>query len=65
MDGNGKGEYLVFVWSPAGYMLQERHGDPPAPGSEIEEGGRRFRVAKVAPSPLPDDTRACAYLLPA
>jgi flavin reductase (DIM6/NTAB) family NADH-FMN oxidoreductase RutF len=31
----------------------------------VDEGERRHRVTKVAPSPLPGDGRACAYLLPA
>ena len=65
MDANGKGGYLVFVWSPTGYTLQERQGEPPAAGTEVEEGERRFRVTKVGPSPLPGDRRTCAYLLPA
>jgi len=65
MDGNGRGGYLVFVWSPTGYRLEERQGDVPQPGSEIEDGDRRFRVTKIAPSPLPHDNRLCAYLLPA
>jgi flavin reductase (DIM6/NTAB) family NADH-FMN oxidoreductase RutF len=30
----------------------------------VHEGEHRYRVAKVAPSPLPCDPRACAYLLP-
>ena len=64
MDENGRGEYLVFVWSPAGYRLEERQGDVPTPGAELEEGEKRFLVTKIAPSPLPGDRRACAYLLP-
>ncbi|HXF98209.1 MAG TPA: hypothetical protein VNJ46_06305 [Gaiellaceae bacterium] len=64
MDENGRRGYLVFVWSPNGYRLEERQGDPPQPGAEVEEGDRRFRVLKVAPSPLPGDPRPCAYLLP-
>jgi hypothetical protein len=55
----------VFVWSHSGYSLEERSGDPPHVGAQIEDGERRFRVAKIAPSPLPGDTRSCAYLLPA
>ena len=62
---NGRGGYLVFVWSPSGYTLHERQGEPPAPGSEIEDAERRYRVTKIAPSPLPGDRRPCAYLLPA
>jgi hypothetical protein len=65
MDANGRGGYLVFVWSPAGYTLHERAGEMPEVGAEIEDGEKRFRVAKIAPSPLPGDRRACAYLLPA
>jgi hypothetical protein len=66
MEGsNGKGGHLVFVWSPSGYMLRERQGDPPEVGSEVEDGDARYRVTKIAPSPLPGDRRPCAYLLPA
>jgi hypothetical protein len=65
MAENGRGGYLVFVWSPSGYTLGERPGDPPQPGSEVEDGERRYRVTKIAPSPLPGDRRPCAYLLPA
>jgi hypothetical protein len=65
MDENGRRGYLVFVWSPSGYTLHERSGDLPEVGSEVEDGERRFRVTKIAPSPLPGDARSCAYLLPA
>jgi len=65
VDENGRGGYLVFVWSPAGYRLEERQGDPPSPGSEVEHGEKRFLVTKIAQSPLPGDRRTCAYLLPA
>ncbi|CAN5320092.1 hypothetical protein BH20ACT13_BH20ACT13_02680 [soil metagenome] len=65
MDENGRGGYLVFRWSHAGYTLEERPGDLPDVGTEIEDGDARFRVGKIAPSPLPGDKRRCAYLLPA
>ncbi len=65
MDVNGRGGYLAFVWTPAGYTLQERPGDPPPVGAEVDDGERRFRVSKIADSPLPGDPRPCAYLLPA
>ena len=64
MDGNGRSGFLFFVWSPAGYTLIERAGDPPRPGTEVEDGEQRYRVTKIAPSPLPGDPRPCAYLLP-
>jgi len=59
------GTYLLFVWKPSGYELQEREGEPPAIGDEIEENGNRQVVSKVGPSPLPGDSRRCAYLQPA
>jgi flavin reductase (DIM6/NTAB) family NADH-FMN oxidoreductase RutF len=65
MKTEGTGEHLVFVWSPAGYTLEARPGEPPRPGASVDEGDRRHRVTKVASSPLPGDGRACAYLLPA
>jgi hypothetical protein len=65
MDANGRGGYLVFVWSTGGYTLEERSGEPPQVGAQVEDGERRFRVVKIAPSPLPGDARPCAYLLPA
>jgi flavin reductase (DIM6/NTAB) family NADH-FMN oxidoreductase RutF len=58
-------EHLVFVWTPLGYAIETRPGLPPAPGAALVAGERRHRVTKVAPSPLPGDPRACAYLLPA
>ena len=54
--------HLLFVWKTSGYELVEQDGDPPAVGSEIERDGRVLHVTKVAPSPLPGDKRACAYL---
>jgi hypothetical protein len=55
-------QYLLFVWSPAGYELVEQEGEIPSAGTELELGERRLLVTKVAPSPLPGDRRACAYL---
>ena len=72
--------YLLFVSRPTGYELREqdgdapavgamleldeREGEPPQVGSEVEEDGSRFTVIKLAVSPLPGDTRRCAYLQP-
>ena len=55
--------YLLFVWTPNGYELREQQGELPEPGAEIEVGERRLRVTKIAPSPLPGDSRLCAYLM--
>jgi hypothetical protein len=54
--------YLLFVWTPHGYELRERDGDPPPVGAQVEEDGPPLRVAKLGPSPLPGDQRPCAYL---
>ena len=55
--------HLLFVSKPSGYELLERDGEPPAAGAEVElEEGARFTVARLGPSPLPDDARPCAYL---
>jgi len=58
-----EGTYLLFVWTPNGYELREQQGELPEPGAEIEVGEQRLRVTKIAPSPLPGDTRLCAYLM--
>jgi hypothetical protein len=54
--------YLLFVWKPSGYELREEQGEPPAVGSEVDGGDGKLRVTKIAPSPLPNDPRPCAYL---
>ena len=59
----GKDGYLLFIWKPSGYELREASGDVPAVGAEIEQDDQKLLVTKVAPSPLPNDSRQCAYLL--
>ena len=59
---NAEAKHLLFVSKPSGYELVERSGEPPAPGSAVELEEARFTVAKIGPSPLPDDSRLCAYL---
>jgi hypothetical protein len=54
--------HLLFVWTTSGYELREHDGEVPAIGSEVEMDGRTLLVTKVGPSPLPHDTRPCAYL---
>jgi hypothetical protein len=58
-------QHLLYVWTPTGYALEQRAGEPPAPGSELIVGETRLLVSKVASSPLPNDPRPCAYLQPA
>jgi hypothetical protein len=59
-DGGGK--YLLFIWKPSGYELREAEGEVPAVGAEVEADEKKLRVTKIAPSPLPGDSRPCAYL---
>jgi hypothetical protein len=56
------GKHLLFVWKPTGYELREADGEVPSVGSTIEVDGGQAQVIKVAPSPLPNDPRTCAYL---
>ena len=55
------GSYLLFVWSPAGYILREEPGELPSVGHEFEEGDLRLVVSKIGASPLPGDRRPCAF----
>jgi hypothetical protein len=57
--------HLLFVPTPARYLLLDRDGAPPAPGEELEvpEAEARFSVAKVGRAPYPGELRPCAYLL--
>jgi signal peptidase I len=54
--------HLRFAWSPAGYQLVGYPGKPPAAGAFLNVHERRYRVSKIAGSPLPGDPRPCAYL---
>jgi hypothetical protein len=54
--------YLMFIWKPSGYELHEAEGEVPSVGSEVEQDNNKLRVTKVAPSPLPGDSRVCVYL---
>jgi hypothetical protein len=58
--------HLLFVPTPARYLLVEREGPSPEPGSELEvpEAEDRFLVAKVGAAPFPAEPRPCAFLLP-
>ena len=66
MDENGRGAYLLFRWSPSGYTLVERPGDPPEVGAEVEDGERALsRDEDRAVAAARATQRPCAYLLPA
>ncbi len=60
-NGSSRRQYLLFAWSPTGYELRERDGDPPEIGTELMDNGHDLVVTKIGPSPLPDDSRPCAY----
>lgn len=56
--------HLMFVSTSHGYTLVELEGTPPPLGAntEVPEEPGSFLVAKLGPSPLPNDPRICAYL---
>jgi hypothetical protein len=60
-NGSSTRGHLIFAWSPAGYSLRERDGDPPEIGAELEDDGHELVVTKIGPSPLPGDARPCAF----
>jgi hypothetical protein len=49
------------VWSPAGYTLRSEQGDPPQVGYRFENDGLELVVNKLGASPLPGDSRVCAF----
>jgi hypothetical protein len=63
-DQLGAARHLLFVSTTRGYTLVEQEGPPPPLGQRIEVPAETnpFRVAKLGPSPLPNDRRICAYL---
>jgi hypothetical protein len=56
--------HLLFVPTPARYLLVERDGAPPRPGARLELEQGAFAVAKLGDAPLPGEDRPCAFLLP-
>ena len=54
--------HVLFVWTPSGYELLTRAGEPPPVGSEVGVSGGLRVVTKIGPSPLPGDRRLCAFL---
>jgi hypothetical protein len=59
---SGEEVWLAFVPSPGGYRLVERDGPLPAAGAVLELDEGRYRVLRLAPSPLPRDGRRCVHL---
>jgi hypothetical protein len=56
--------HLLFVPTPARYLLVERDGAPPQPGTKLELEQGAFAVAKLGDAPFPGEDRPCAFLLP-
>jgi len=55
--------HLLFVPTPARYLMVERQGPPPAPGEELELNEGTFLVGKLGRAPFPGEQRPCAFLL--
>jgi hypothetical protein len=57
--------HLLFLRTGSGYELRNADGPPPEAGDELEPApGERCVVVKVGASPLPGDTRPCAFVEP-
>jgi hypothetical protein len=56
--------HLLFVPTPARYLLVERDGAPPERGARLELEQGAFAVAKLGDAPYPGEDRPCAFLLP-
>ena len=56
--------HLLFVPTPARYVLVEREGPPPEPGDELALNEGDFVVGKVGRAPIPGERLPCAFLLP-
>ena len=56
--------HLLFVPTPARYLLVERDGAPPQPGAKLELEQGAFAVARLGDAPFPGEDRPCAFLLP-
>ena len=54
--------HVLFAPTPQGYAVVEVDGPPPRPDEPVLLEGRRYRVERVARSPLPGDRRPCAVL---
>jgi hypothetical protein len=61
-DRNGTGTHLLFIWKSSGYELREADGEVPELGSKVAVDDGEEQVIKIAASPLPNDSRLCAYL---
>jgi len=63
-DADADEKHLLFVPTARGYLLVERDGPAPSALGEVTVPGHEgvFRVVKVSSSPLPNDSRACAYV---
>jgi hypothetical protein len=55
--------HLLFVPTPARYLMVERQGPPPAPGEELDLEEGTFLVGKLGRAPFPGEQRPCAFLL--
>jgi hypothetical protein len=63
-DEDSDENHLLFVPTAHGYLLVEQDGPPPAALGELTVPGQEglFHVVKVSSSPLPNDSRVCAYV---
>jgi hypothetical protein len=56
-------EHVQMYCGPSGYVLAAADEPPPAKGDIVEVEHEPFLVARLAPSPFPEDLRRCAILI--
>jgi hypothetical protein len=56
-------EHVQMYCGPSGYVLAAADEPPPEKGDVVEVEHEPFLVARLAPSPFPEDLRRCAILI--
>jgi len=54
--------HVLFLPTPAGYVVVEADEPPPPVGQVLFLEDRCFRVQRIGRSPFPNDRRPCAFL---
>ena len=62
-DDQLKGPLLLFVPGAVSYSLVEAERGSVSTGGPLDLDGKEYTVTRVGASPLPGDSRRCAYLV--
>ena len=58
--------HVLCISGPTGFKILAAAGEPPAVGDAVSVPGtdEAYVVVRIGSSPLPDDTRPCAFVEP-